>query len=298
MAEHPGSFMAACFIANQYLHAEFRARGAELQRLRTLSGVDFLWNGDPMVWGRIAPTLFPIVGQLKGDRYLLDGRSYAMGRHGFARDLDWELLRYSREACTWRLRDDEATRALYPFAFDLRVTYQVRDLCFEARYDLANLGDRPMPASLGAHPAFRWPLQGASREAHALAFEKPEPAPVRRLVGGLLDPHPFPSPVDGRTLKLRDELFREDALVLDGLQSRSLAYTAPGSLGLEIAWRGFSQLGLWTKPGAGFLCIEPWQGTASPADWEGSLLQKPGMLLLEPGGRRSFAWSATVLPPA
>ena len=151
-------------------------------------------------------------------------------------------------------------------------------------------------ASLGAHPAFRWPLAGGQREAHRLVFAKPESAPISRVSDGLLDAHPYPNPVDGTVLKLRDDLFTQDALIFDQLQSHSVRYLAPGALGIEFSWDGFQQLGVWTKPGSDFLCIEPWAGMASPAGFDGEFASKPGVFSVEPGGRRFFRWSARVLP--
>jgi galactose mutarotase-like enzyme len=288
--------MDSCFIANQQIRAEFVELGAELRRFQPIQGPDLLWNGDPAVWGRVSPVLFPIVGQLKGDVLRHGGRTFPMGRHGFARDRAFSLVRLSREACTWVLRDDAQSREQFPFPFELWITYAVEGAALKAVFEVRNPGKEPLPASLGAHPAFRWPLPGGSRESHRLEFAKAETAPISRLSGGLLDPHPYPNPVDGNVLRLRDDLFTQDALVFDQLQSRSLCYQAPGAMGLELSWEGFQQLGLWTKPGSGFLCIEPWAGTASPADFDGEFAKKPGIFSVEPGGRRLFRWSAKILP--
>lgn len=290
--------MDSCFIANQQIRAEFVQGGAELRRLQVIQGPDMLWSGDPDVWGRVSPILFPIVGQVKGDHLKHGGKLFPMARHGFARERDFTLVRLARESCTWMLRDDEGTRAQYPFPFELWITYTVEGMTFKATFELRNPGREKLPASLGAHPAFRWPLPGGQRDTHRLEFAKHESAPISRLVEGLLDPHPFPNPVDGNVLRLRDDLFAQDALVFDHLQSRSLRYQAPGSLGIELSWEGFQQLGIWTKPGAAFLCLEPWAGTASPAGFDGEFVEKPGLFFVEPGGRRFFSWSAKVLPLA
>jgi galactose mutarotase-like enzyme len=288
--------MDSCFIANQQIRAEFVETGAELRRFQVIQGPDLLWGGDPEIWGRVAPVLFPIVGQLKGERLKHGGKTFSMSRHGFARDRAFSLVRLSREACTWVLRDDEQTREQFPFPFELWISYTVEGPVLKATYEVRNPGREKLPASLGAHPAFRWPLPGGSRDSHRLEFAKPESEPISRLVDGLLDPHPFPNPVDGSVLRLRDDLFTQDALVFDHLQSRSLRYLAPGSLGIEVSWEGFQQLGLWTIPGASFLCIEPWAGTASPTYFDGEFVDKPGLFFVEPGGRRLFRWSAKVLP--
>jgi len=287
--------MDSCFIANQQIHAEFVALGAELRRFRTVQGTDLLWSGDPAVWGRTSPVLFPIVGQLKGDILRRDGREFPMERHGFARDRVFSLVRLSRESCTWRLRDDAQSRAQFPFVFELWITYSVEGPRLTAMYEVRNPGAEPLPASLGAHPAFRWPLPGAEEEVHRIEFPRDESAPISRLTEGFLDPHPYPNPVDGRLLRLRDGLFAQDALVFDRLESRGLRYLAPGAPGLELSWEGFRQLGLWAKPDGGFLCIEPWAGTSSPVGFDGDFADKPGLFRVEPGGRRIFRWSVQVL---
>lgn len=290
--------MDSCFIANQQIRAEFVAMGAELRRFQPIHGPDLLWNGDPAVWGRTSPVLFPIVGQLRGDVLRRDGRAFPMERHGFARDRVFSLVRLSRESCTWRLRDDVHSRAHFPFAFELWITYAVEGPRLTAIYEVRNPGDEPLSASLGAHPAFRWPLPGAMGELHRIEFARNESAPISRLSEGLLDPHPYPNPVDGKVLRLRDELFAQDALIFDRLESRALRYLAPGASGLELSWEGFQQLGLWAKPDGGFLCIEPWAGTASPVGFDGEFAAKPGLFRVEPGGRRISRWSVQVLPQA
>ncbi len=236
------------------------------------------------------------MGRLAGDRIAVDGSTYELPQHGFARDLPFRLIRLTRESCTWLLVDGPETRARYPFPFELRITYRVDEAALQVRYEVHNPGDRPLPASLGAHPAFRWPLAGLPRESHRILFEQEELAPIRRLRGGLLDASPHPTPVEGRLLRLKDDHFRSDALIFDRLRSRSLRYGAPGGLGLEIAWYGFPHLALWTIPGAEFLCIEPWHGYHSPEGFEGDLSDKPGIFRVEPGHTRTLGWSVRVLP--
>ena len=287
--------MARIRIASPALTAEIDPAGAELSLLRDASGRDYLWDAGP-AWPRHSPVLFPIVGKLAGDAYRHAGRTYPLRQHGFARDRDFTLIAEAGNHCAFRLEDDAATREVYPFRFALEIHYRLEDSRLAVDYHLTNPGGTALPASLGAHPAFRWPLPGSNGAPHAIEFEVPEPAPVRRLAQGLLRARPEPSPVQDRRLDLTDDLFAADALILDRIASRRLDYGPPGTPGLRFGFHGFDVLGLWSRPGAGFLCIEPWCGFHSPEGWEGDIADKPGMLSVPPGGRFSAGWTVD-LPP-
>jgi galactose mutarotase-like enzyme len=160
---------------------------------------------------------------------------------------------------------------------------------------VTHTGAALLPVSFGFHPAFRWPLPyGAPREAHEIRFEKDESAPIRRPVDGMISRAGYPNPVEGRSLKLEDSLFEADAIVFDRLQSRSVDYGAPGGGSLHVAFPDMPHLGIWTKPGAGYICIEPWQGYADPEGFDGELSEKPGIVLVEQGGTRAFTMTVTV----
>jgi len=278
------------------LEAEVSATGAELRVFRH-RGLDLLWDGGPL-WSRRAPLLFPIVGGLKGDTLRHGGRDFPLPKHGFARDRAFAWIGRTPTGCTLELKDDATTRAAYPFAFRLRVSYRLEAGALRTELALTNPGGAPLPASLGGHPAFRWPLApGLPKAAHRVVFAGEEPDPIRRLdARGLLDPAPRPTPVQGRILDLHEGLFADDALILDRVRSRSLRFEASGGPAIELAWEGFPHLGLWAKPdpGPSFLCLEPWQGFASPAEWDGDFATKPGLVTLASGETRT--WSYTVRP--
>lgn len=278
------------------LTARIARRGAELVRLQDGAGRDLLWDGDPAFWTGHAPLLFPIVGRVAGDRITVDGRDHPMRQHGLARLMDFEPVEADGSRCRWRLAASEATLAQYPFAFVLDATYALSERSLAVTAAVRNAGDRPMPAAFGFHPAFRWPLPGGSaREDCAVTFEHDEPAPIRRIEGGLVLPGPVPTPVEGRRLALHDGLFAHDALVFDRLTSRSVTYGGPQGLQVRVDFPGMPELGLWSKPGAGFVCIEPWHGTASPQGFEGEFSDKPGLVRIAPGETRTFAMKVAVL---
>ena len=275
-------------LSNGRITATIKADGAELCSLQNAAGQELLWQAGP-AWPRHAPILFPIVGRLKGDVLHHHGIAYPMTQHGFARDARFDWLERDAESCTLQLQDSAESLAHYPFSFQLIVSYAVHDDHLAVVYEIANTGDEMMPASIGAHPAFAWPLPGADDKAsHTIVFSDAEPAPVRRLDGGLLRPQAEPSPVEGGALALSEALFADDAIVIDQLASTSLRYMAPGAPIIDFSWEGFHQLGLWSKPGAAFLCIEPWLGYASPADFDGEFSRKPGVVHIAAGETRRF----------
>ena len=279
-------------ISTSALSAEISATGAELIRLQDRTGADLLWDGDPAFWTGRSPLLFPMVGRAKGDRITVAGQAYEIGQHGFARSSVFTLVRSDAAACTWRLEASEATRRRYPFAFRLDVTYRIEDATLHMAAEVTNTGDTVMPASFGFHPALRWPLPyGKPRAAHEIVFERNEPAPIRRPVDGLLSAAQFPTPVRDHHLKLHDDLFEDGALVFDTLASRSVVYGDA----VRVAFPHMPHLGIWTKPGAGYVCIEPWQGHASPEGFDGELADKPGMVAIAPGAAETFAMSIEVL---
>jgi galactose mutarotase-like enzyme len=155
----------------------------------------------------------------------------------------------------------------------------------------------PLPASVGAHPAFRWPLAAdVPKTAHTLEFAAPEPAPISRLAAGLLKAETFPSPIRGRTLALDDALFADDAIVMRDVASRSVRYSGPATPVLDVSWDGFRDLGLWSKAGGEFLCIEPWYGYASPVGFDGPFEAKPGLLHVAPGASEQCSLRIAVTP--
>lgn len=283
-------------IESDRLTAEISEAGAELQRLTDAAGRDYLWDGDPAFWAGRAPILFPIVGTLNGDHFRWHGRHYSLPRHGFARRSTFTIAEHDKDGLILRLDANEATRAVWPFEFGLEMIYVLRGATLTMTGRVTNLGDDPMPASFGYHPALRWPLPGApSKDGHVIRFDRSEPAHIRRLnSSGLLDPGPRPTPVEGDTLHLDDDQFAEDALIFDNLASRSLVYQGPGTARVLVDFAGMPELGLWMKPGASYLCIEPWQGFSDPAGFTGTLDEKPGMVLIAPGERRAFTMAITI----
>jgi galactose mutarotase-like enzyme len=264
--------------------------GAELISLRNDHGLELLWQAGP-AWPRHAPILFPIVGRLMHDALRHRGKVYPMTQHGFARDRRFDWAERGPTSCTLALVDDAQTRARYPFAFRLAVTYTLAQAHLDVTFAVTNTGDEMLPASIGAHPAFNWPLlPGSGKEAYRLTFSSEERESIRRLKDGLLRAVPEPTPIQGKTLALADQLFEDDAIILDHPASTSVRYAADSGPSIEVSWQGFPELGVWSKFGAPFLCIEPWHGFASPSNFDGEFADKPGLMQIAPAATRILTY--------
>jgi galactose mutarotase-like enzyme len=278
--------------------AEIDPQGAQLSLLRDAQGNDLLWNGDPAFWNGRAPILFPIVGALNDGHYRWRGQRHALPRHGFARGKRFEVVRHDEREALLRLVADAETLQVYPFRFELDMAFRCEGKALLIEAIVRNVGHEPMPASVGFHPAFRWPLPyDSARGEHFLEFEYDELAPIRRLdAKGLLISDPYPTPVRGQRLLLNDALFTDDVVIFDQLASRHVVYGAATGPRIRVSFPEASYLGLWSKPGAGFVCIEPWQGVADPVGFEQDLDAKPGVFRVAPGAQRSlqmrFEWLA------
>jgi len=284
-------------ISSGELTAEIDPRGAQLSVLRTRDDADLLWSGDPSVWSGRAPLLFPIIGVLAGGSYRLGSTRYALSRHGFARDKTFSVEGSSASAASFMLRPDDSTLSVYPFHFELQVRYELLGATLSVNTEIRNRGGADMPASFGYHPGFRWPLPfGEPRASHVIQFETDEPAPVRRIdASGLLTPVQHPTPIVNRQLTLTDALFQDDVVIFDQLKSRSVVYGSSAGPKIRVAFPDAVYLGLWTKPGAPFVCIEPWHGITDSQGYSGDFMEKPGIFILKAGAALTAKMNITLL---
>ena len=281
------------------LSVEVNPVGAQLSTLRDRNGRDLLWDGDPTVWTGRAPLLFPNVGTLAGGCYRLGSKIYHLPRHGFARGKLFDIVHAASAAAAFRLKADESSLPVYPFHFELEVQFTLDGPTLSVTTYVKNAGDEDMPASFGYHPAFRWPLPfGRTRSSHFIEFASDEPAPIRRLdADGLLSPERRPTPISHGRLALEDALFQDDVIILDEIRSRSVTYGADDGPRLRVSFPDSPYLGLWTKPRANFICIEPWHGVADPVRFSGDFRAKPGVFVIAPGAALPIKIAITLLEP-
>jgi galactose mutarotase-like enzyme len=269
---------------------EIAAHGAELTSFVNLAtGLDYMWSADPAQWARHAPLLFPIVGKLPEDTYLHNGQAYKLSQHGFARDHEFTLIHEEADNLTFQLMHSEASQQVYPFEFELRVSYTLRGSSLTVGWHVRNpaASGQDLLFSIGAHPAFNCPLGSEAGQFADYAFHFDHPVTLQRhlLRGGLRTGETASVLNQQATLPLSYELFADDALVFDHFDFTRITLQKADKTGpfVRMQFDGFPYLGLWTKgPGANFVCIEPWQGVASPVGPPQELRDKEGIMTLAP----------------
>lgn len=277
-------------ISNGKLTALIHPKGAELYSLKSDSA-EYMWEGNPEFWGKHSPVLFPIVGTLKNNSYTINGAEYNLSRHGFARDNEFTIKHKEDNRVVFSLVSSDKSKEVYPFDFELELIYTLVDSTLTLDYVITNDGDSPMPFCIGAHPAFALP---GNFENYSLVFEKDEPLVSVQLVNDLLSDITTEIPAHSGVLPLQHSLFANDALIFTGLESRAITITNEGKDYLKVSYPKFPHLGVWTKLGAPFICIEPWQGYSDTADASGDFFEKEGAIILQTGEKYSCGWSTEI----
>ncbi len=284
-------------LENDFLRVTTRSQGAELTSiLHKPTGIEHLWQADPAVWGWHAPNLFPVVGGCLNNELLIDGKAYPMERHGFARKLAFDLLDSTPTTVVWGLTSGKQTEPHFPYGFTFQISYELIDEQLIVTYKVFNQDTKPVYFSVGAHPAFSVPFSaGESYGDYYIDFNQPEQLETHMLSkDGFFTGETRTVALDGYKLHLTDHLFDQDALVFKQLNSRRVAIrSTTHAHSVDIEFPDFSYLGIWAKPGAPFVCIEPWLGCA---DSEGSpkpIQQKEAIQHVDVGGEFSASFTIT-----
>jgi galactose mutarotase-like enzyme len=283
------------YIENEQLKVNIEAKGAELQRIFSKeTNLDYLWNGDPAFWGKHSPILFPIVGTLKNDRYYFEDKPYHMTRHGFARDMNFTVTAQTENSIELMLKDNIETLAMFPFHFELYVKYTLDKNKLSAQYRVVDTGSKEMYFSIGAHPAFKLPIEeGFLFEDYYLKFSEKETLgrwPISPQ--GLIEALPVAMLIDQDRIHITHELFKKDAVVFKYPESKQVKLISDITThGLNFDFPDFPFLGIWSYKEAHFICIEPWCGIADSVASDQQLIAKEGINLITPGEEFRRQWS-------
>ncbi|EAD8886493.1 aldose 1-epimerase family protein [Listeria monocytogenes] len=286
-------------LENEVLLVEMKTAGAELTRIfHKDTGLEYLWNADSKFWGRHSPVLFPTVGRLVEDTYLVDGKPYHLGQHGFARDRDFQVVEQTEKSVRFELDADEDSLAVYPYKFKLSIIYTIEKNTVAVSYEVENTDNKRIYFSIGAHPAFNLPLtDGTTFEDYYLDFGTQENLETLCLEGPYRSGE-IKKVVDeaARYLPLNYDLFKNDALIFEALKQKEMTIKSDKTPHfVKVSFPEFPFVGVWTaKAGTPFLCIEPWYGIADGAGESVELRDKAGIEHLEPEAVFASEYEITV----
>jgi galactose mutarotase-like enzyme len=253
--------------------------GAELCSIvKKETGVEYVWNGDERFWKRSAPVLFPFVGSLKNKEFLYGDKAYPMGQHGFARDMEFSLVSNDGRQAWFSLSSDDTTYEKYPFAFTLEIGYVLTDNTIKVIWRVINEDEKQMYFSIGGHPAFMCPLDGEGRQTdYFIAFDSDKNLVYSKLSeNGLVYKKDNILETNGGKMQITENLFDEDALVVEGGQVHRVSLCKPDGIPYLTVTFDAPLFGLWSpaKKNAPFICIEPWYGRCDSEAFTGTLEER------------------------
>ncbi len=263
-------------ISNGIITAIVNTKGAELNSIYK-DGMEFLWSGNPDIWGEQAPLLFPVCGGLKDDKYIFEGKEYFLSKHGYAKASDFIIEKAEDNTVTFLLCSNEKHKKQFPFDYELRVIYTLIENAIEVGYSIKNVGHGDMYFSIGCHEGYAC-FNGI--EEYSLVFDEEEDFTYNILDGNLLE-HNTCSVGRGRELRLKYDFFIIDAHTFLNLKSRGVKLLhRPSGKSLRVEYEGFDYLAVWTKPDADYICIEPWCGIPDFVDSDFDITHKRGIVKL------------------
>lgn len=275
--------------------------GGELNSLKTSDGTEYLWQANPAHWKGQAPVLFPMCGSLRDKKATALGKPVCMERHGVARKQEFEIFRQNEDSVTFSLKSNPETLERFPFNFELRITYTIKDNTISNTYTVINTGNDGLPFTIGGHPAFNCPLsENESFEDYEIKFDKEEHAyaiyPDKET--GLMDVEHEKLILDNTdTLPLKHELFANDSMNFLNLNSKSVKMISKKTgRGVGFDFADFSYLLIWSaSTKAPFVALEPWIGLATCSDEGDAFEEKRGMRILAPGESEEFTFKITLI---
>ena len=275
-------------IENEFFTCEIDDMGAQLHSLKSKeNGTEYIWQGNPDIWYGQAPVLFPIIGQLINDKYFYNGVEYTMPKHGLARKLLFSVKECEGAKAVFSLESDDNTLKAYPFDFEYLVTFELKGKALVNTMTVVNKTDGEMYFSVGAHPAFN------CKVGDIIEFEQAETLATERIdKENLIIPEKFPFIENSKEFEITKEIFEPDALILSDIKSEKL--TIKGENTVEFTFGKCPFLGIWAKPGAPYVCIEPWYGVNDGREVKADISEKRGIQRLDKGETFEFSWTAEI----
>lgn len=273
-------------IENEFLKVEINDIGGELTSLvDKKTGREYMYDGDPKWWTGISPILFPVVGRFYKETYTDRGNTYKLPLHGFVRKNPIEFVSCDGTSVTQRRVATDETRAMYPYEFEFYLTHTLVGKSLNVTYTVVNKGDVDMPFQVGAHPAFRAKL------GDKIILKGKKDLTFQNLDNGLINPEKHPI---GKETVVTKELFDNDVLIFGNSQLYAAALADEKGEYIEVSFTGFPACGVWAKPGAPYVCLEPWFGADDVVGTDNEFSNRNGMNHLSAGN--TFTATYTINP--
>lgn len=270
------------------------SHGAELRSVVS-NGQEYMWEGDERYWGRVSPVLFPFVGGCNQKTYRTKGKEFQIGQHGFARDMEFDLEKQTDDSLTFVLKSDASTLEKYPYAFVLKVSYQIKENNLTVSWHVENPNDETMYFSIGGHPAFVCPPDKTQSQSDCYLHFDSDSITYEKINGnGLLVPGKYVLPLEDQSYRIKENTFDDDALIVQGGQAHKVSLLTPDKKPYVTVTFDAPLFGLWSpaKKNAPFVCIEPWYGRCDKDAYNGELKGRDYEQTLEAG--KSFDTSYQV----
>jgi len=268
-------------LKNSNLKATFESFGAELISLQDAEGKEYLWYGDSTFWGRHSPILFPFVGKVRDGKYRYKGQEYAMGQHGFARDMEFTQLSQTEDEIWFMLESNDETRQKYPFDFRLEVGYKLVENTLKVLWKVINPAEEVLHFSIGAHPAFLCPLEEGTKQSEYFLQLDVEKADYysASLANGLLIREKQTLELPSGRCRMTEGFFDmgdRGTYIFENHQVKEVALVRPDGRPYVTVSFDMPLVAIWSpeKKQAPFVCIEPWCGRCDAEDFEGSLEER------------------------
>lgn len=286
-------------LQNEKLSIGVKLLGAELCSIQKIkSGTEYIWQANPEIWGSHAPNLFPIIGALKNGEFFFNSKAYQLPKHGIIRNnANVELKEKNPDSLIFNLKYSEETLKSYPFKFDFVIEFQLKENTLTVSHRITNLDEKPMYFSVGGHPAFNVPIyEGESYEDYYLEFDRNLDLKTHLLnQEGLISSETRTLFRNDNKIGLHRNLFEKDALIFKNIESKKVALksTKSGTV-LTVEYSDFKDMGIWAKPGAPYVCIEPWLGYADVGGSSQDIKTKEGIKKLMPSETFDASYSITI----
>ena len=279
------------YVENEYIKIGVKDAGAELTSFISKdSCIEYLWQGNPDVWYGQSPVLFPIIGNVLEEKYFLDGKEYHMPKHGLFRKRDAVLVEQTENKLVFMEKEDEETLAIFPYNFEVYIIFELIEKTLKVTHKIVNKTDKTMYFSIGGHPGFNCKI------GDYLEFDENENLDTVEIDTDCLRTNKMiPVLRDEKKIVITEDIFNNDALIFTGMKSKNITLASDDhNRKVIFDYSDCSYLGIWAKPGAPYVCIEPWWGVNDSHERKADFSQKDAIISLESGNTYECYWSAEI----